>query len=83
MAATIPAGGRAGLEDRSSAPRRIPHKTPADRVDAIETLRRLRMTGAEIAQSWDAGHHGARVLTRIGLGKRSRLDQEQAVRYER
>jgi transposase len=42
--------GRGGLADRSSAPRRIPGRTPAERVRAIELLRRLRMTAAEIAE---------------------------------
>jgi transposase len=42
--------GEAGLCDRSSASKRIPHKMPAERVEAIEALRRLRMTAAEIAE---------------------------------
>jgi transposase len=42
--------GEAGLLDRCSAPRRIPRKTPVERVQAIESLRRLRMTAAEIAE---------------------------------
>src|SRR3954454_24882849 len=41
--------GPAGLRDRSSAPHRIPHKTPPERVKAIVRLRRLRMTAAQIA----------------------------------
>jgi DNA-directed RNA polymerase specialized sigma24 family protein len=45
--------GGAGLLDRSSAPRRVPHKTPPDRVEAIVALRRVRLTGAEI--SWMLG----------------------------
>ena len=77
--------GDAGLWDRSSAPRRIPHKTPPDRVAAIAALRRLRMTGAEI--SWILGMPLATVhavLGRIGLGKLSRLDPiEPANRYLR
>jgi hypothetical protein len=43
------AEGEAGLCDRSSAPSSVPHRTPEDRVEAIAALRRLRMTGAEIA----------------------------------
>jgi transposase InsO family protein len=76
--------GEAGLFDRPSAPKRIPHQTPAERVEAIEALRRLRMTAAEIAEllampistvsAW---------LKRIGLGKRSRLEPpEPPNRYE-
>jgi transposase InsO family protein len=79
------AEGDDGLWDRSSAPRRIPHKTPPDRVAAITTLRRLRMTGAEI--SWILGMPLATVhavLGRAGLGKLSRLDPiEPANRYQR
>src|SRR5438477_11019181 len=42
--------GEAGLFDRSSAPRTIPHKLGPERVAAIAALRRLRMTAAEIAE---------------------------------
>lgn len=42
--------GSAGLLDRSSAPRRIPHKTPPDRASAICALRQLRLTAAEISE---------------------------------
>ena len=41
------AEGEAGLRDRSSAPRRIPHRTPEAVVEAIGALRRLRMTGGD------------------------------------
>ncbi|MDQ5832281.1 MAG: IS481 family transposase [Actinomycetota bacterium] len=77
--------GEAGLLDRSSAPRRIPHRTPEDRVEAIAALRRLRMTGAEIAFSLGmALSTVSAVLTRIGLGKLSRLEPpEPPNRYER
>jgi transposase InsO family protein len=79
------AGGQAGLLDRSSAPKRIPHRTPTDRVRAIESLRRLRMTAAEIAEILSmALSTVSAVLKRIGLGKRSRLDPpEPPNRYER
>ena len=43
------AEGEPGLHDRSPAPRSIPHRTPEELVEAIAALRRLRMTGAEIA----------------------------------
>ena|SRR5215216_792365 len=46
--------GEAGLLDRSSAPKRIPHRTPAERVESIRALRRLRMTAAEIAEARDS-----------------------------
>ena len=44
------AEGEAGLLDRSSAPRRVHDATPPERVEAIAALRRLRMTGPEIAE---------------------------------
>jgi transposase InsO family protein len=79
------AGGDAGLLDRSSAPQRIPHRTPADRVEVIELLRRLRMTSTEIAACLDmALSTVSAVLKRIGLGKLSRLAPfEPPNRYER
>jgi transposase InsO family protein len=77
--------GVGGLNDRSSAPRRIPHRTPADRVQAITALRRLHMTAAEIAEVLRmALSTVSAVLRRIGLGKRSRLaPPEPPNRYER
>jgi transposase InsO family protein len=77
--------GEAGLADRSCAPRSIPHRTPADRVKAIEKLRKLFMTAAEIAELLGmALSTVSAVLKRIGLGKRSRLEPpEPPNRYER
>src|SRR3954454_5588526 len=67
--------GPAGLLDRSSAPRTVPHRTPEPTVAAIAALRRLRMTAAEIAVCLGlALSTVSAVLTRIGLGKRSRLE---------
>jgi DNA-directed RNA polymerase specialized sigma24 family protein len=67
--------GREGLLDRSSAPRLVPHRTSEERVQAIAALRRLRMTAAEIAESLSMPLSTvSAVLTRIGLGKRSRLE---------
>jgi transposase len=43
--------GVRGLLDRSSAPRRVANRTPADRVAVIVLLRQLRMTAAEIAET--------------------------------
>lgn len=79
------ADGEAGLLDRSSAPRRSPSRLPADRLAAIEALRRLRMTAAEIAEVLDmALSTVSRWLAKIGLGKRSRLSPpEPPNRYER
>ena len=77
--------GELGLRDRSSAPRRIPHRTGALRVAAITKLRRLRMTAAEISELLGmALSTVSAVLRRIGLGKRSRLEPlEPPNRYER
>jgi len=77
--------GEAGLEDRSSAPMRVPSRLPVDRLVAIEALRRLRMTAAEIAEVLNmALSTVSRWLARIGLGKRSRLEPpEPPNRYER
>jgi transposase InsO family protein len=79
------AEGLGGLGDRSSAPTRIPGRTPAGRVQAIEALRRLRMTAAEIAELLEMALSTVSLwLKRIGLGKRSRLTPpEPPNRYER
>jgi transposase InsO family protein len=77
--------GEPGLHDRSSAPKSIPHRTPDELVEAIAALRRLRMTGAEIAFCLAmALSTVSAVLARIGLGKLSRLEPpEPPNRYER
>jgi transposase InsO family protein len=76
--------GEPGLLDRSSAPKRIPGKTSAERVEAIEALRRLRMTAAEIAELLSMPISTVSAwLKRIGLGRRSRLEPpEPPNRYE-
>jgi transposase InsO family protein len=73
------------LEDRSSAPKRVPARTPRRWVDAIVALRRLRMTAAEIAEVLALPLSTVSVwLKRMGLGKRSRLEPpEPPNRYER
>src|ERR1700712_1523751 len=77
--------GELGLLDRSSEPGSIPHRTDEARVEAIAALRQLRMTAAEIAQCLAMPLSTvSAVLTRIGLGKRSRLEPpEPPNRYER
>jgi hypothetical protein len=77
--------GEAGLGDRSSAPRRVHNVTPPDRVEAIAALRRVRLTGPEIAETLGmATSTVSAVLGRIGLGRLSRLDPPESVRrYER
>jgi transposase-like protein len=77
--------GEEGLLDRSSAPHSVANRTTEDRVEAIAALRRLRMTGAEIAECLGmALSTVSAVLTRIGLGKIGRLEPaEPPNRYER
>ena len=79
------AEGEAGLRDRSSAPRRIPHRTPARRVRAILALRRVGMTSSEISELLEMPLSTvSAVLKREGLGRLSRLSPpEPPNRYER
>ena len=78
------AEGEAGLLDRSSAPRRVHNRTPEDRIEAIAALRRLRFTGAQIAELFRMPETTVSgILTRIGMGKLGRLGLEPAQSYER
>ena len=78
------AEGRDGLLDRSSAPARVANRTEERRIEAIAALRRLRMTGAEIAEVLAMAHSTVSgILTKIGMGKLGRLGLEPAIRYER
>jgi transposase InsO family protein len=78
--------GRAGLENRSSAPQLVANKLPAPWLTMIARLRReYRMTGEEIAlrlrlpRSTVASH-----LRRLGLGRLAALKpSEPARRYSR
>jgi transposase len=78
------AEGEAGLLDRSSAPHTVHNATPVDRVEAIAALRRLRLTGPEIAEALEmATSTVSAVLKRVGLGKLSRLEPPEPIRrYE-
>ena len=76
--------GELGLMDRPSTPGLIPHRTSEERVAAIASLRRLRFTGPEIAETLGmALSTVSGILTRIGMGKLGRLGFEPAERYER
>ena len=78
------AEGHAGLLDRSSAPALVANRTHERRVEAIAALRRVRLTGAEIAEVLEmALSTVSGILTRIGMGKLGRLGLEPAQRYER
>ena len=77
--------GQLGLCDRSSAPETVFNRTDERRIETIGALRRLRMTGAEIAECLEmAPSTVSGILTRIGLGKLSSLEPpEPPNRYER
>ena len=77
--------GETGLADRSSAPGTVANRTEESTIEAIEALRRVRMTGAEISECPGmALSTVSGILRRIGLGKLSRLEPpEPANRYER
>ena len=77
--------GEQGLLDRCSAPGSVPLRTGESRVAVIASLRRLRMTGAEIAETLAMpASTVSGILTRIGLGKLWRLEPlEPPNRYER
>ena len=77
--------GEQGLLDRCSAPASVPSRTGEARVAMIAGLRRLRMTGAEIAETMGMpASTVSGILTRIGLGKLWRLEPlEAANRYEK
>ena len=77
-------GGDLELADRSSAPRRVANRTPADRVAVIVLLRQLRMTAAEIAETLSMPLSTVSVvLKRHGIGRLGRIGLEQPLRYER
>ncbi len=77
--------GVAGLQDRSSRPRRLYRPTPPEAVARIEALRRERRPGKHIAK--EVGVSPATVsrdLKRLGLNKLKALDPPPPIRcYER
>src|SRR6266704_1500333 len=77
--------GELGLLDRCSAPSSVPLRTGESRVALIASLRRLRMTGAEIAETLGMPVSTVSgILARIGLGKLWRLEPlEPPNRYEK
>ena len=76
--------GELGLLDRSSAPSRVANRACEQRVQAIAALRRLRFTGAQIAELLSMPEKtGAGMLTRIGMGRLGRLGLESVRRDER
>jgi transposase InsO family protein len=78
------AEGELGLLDRSSAPKSVHNRTSEDRIEAIAALRRLRLTGAEIAEVMRMpATTVSGILAGIGMGRLGRLGLEPAQRYER
>lgn len=79
------AEGAAGLQDRSSRPRRSRNPTPLDICARIIALRRERWTAAHVAR--ETGVSAAtvsRVLKRAGLSRMKDLEPAEPVRrYER
>jgi transposase InsO family protein len=73
------------LLDHSSAPKRVPRRTPRAVEALIEQLRRLRMTSTRIAAELQmAVSTVGAVLKRLGLNRLSRLEPpEPPNRYER
>lgn len=79
--------GEAGMQDRSSRPHRIPHKTPEPVKKRIVTLRwRLRLGPAQIAGRLGLSPSTVHaVLTRCGVNRLSHIDRvtgEPLRRYE-
>src|SRR5712672_453289 len=77
--------GLAGLQDRSSRPHRLRQPTAPEVIERIESLRRLRMPGKEIAATVGVSPATvSRVLKRLGLSKLSALEPvEPPRRYQR
>jgi len=78
------AGDPAGLEDRSSRPRRSPGQTPVEWREMILLLRRTKMTGPQIARDLKRPRATvARVLKRAGLERLKKLEPpEPENRYQ-
>jgi transposase InsO family protein len=78
------ASSESGLLDHSSAPHHVANRTEEQAIQVIAALRRLRFTGAEIAELLDRPLSTVSgILQRIGMGKLGRLGLEPAQRYER
>jgi transposase InsO family protein len=76
--------GEAGLLDRPSAAHHVHNRTDERRIQAICALRRLRMTGAEIAEVLEMPETTVSgLLKSSGMGRLGRLGQVSPRRYER
>ncbi|WP_163115943.1 helix-turn-helix domain-containing protein, partial [Acinetobacter baumannii] len=78
------AEGAAGLQDRSSRPHRLYRPTPADVAAQVESLRRQRFTGKQIAADLSLSPATvSRILRRVGLNRMRDLETVVPVRrYE-
>ena len=78
------AEGKAGLQDRSSAPSRCPHRTPVQVERQVERMRRRCLTGRAIARKLRlAVSTVSAILRRLGLGRLRDLEPKKpALRYE-
>ena len=83
--ARFKAEGIEGLKDRSSRPHHLRKPTPAAVVAKVETLRRQRYTGKQIAAELGISPATvSRVLKRLGLNRIQALEPAEPVRrYER
>ena len=79
------AEGVDGLQDRSSKPLSSPSQTPPATCATVETLRRQRYIGKQIAAELDISPATvSRILHRLGLNRLSALEPAEPVRrYER
>jgi transposase InsO family protein len=77
--------GLAGLNDHSSRPHRLHRPTPQVVVEQVETLRRARRTGNQIAAELGVSPATvSRILKRLGLNRIGALEPAAPVRrYER
>jgi len=77
--------GPAGLQDRSSRPRKLREATPDETVQKVIALRRRRFTGKHIAAETGVSPSTvSRILKRAGLSRLKDLEPEEPVRrYER
>lgn len=80
----LKAEGPAGLEDRSSRPKRLREPTPSEVVEQIIALRRQRLCGRQIAQETGVSPATvSRVLRAVRLSRARDLDPPSpVVRYE-
>jgi transposase InsO family protein len=79
------AEGLAGLEDRSSRPKRLRDPTPAETIEQIIALRRQRLPGKQIARECGVSRSTvSRILRGAKLSRAKDLEPaEPVIRYER